>query len=215
MIVALSVARWSTFISGGSSHAIGTPLRDTIAENAALYRAWKARRIRFSSGVETRMNQPRHSGMSLLRCFRAIIRHPNARVQTKPFFRGPQCLIVDGTRGGSCIRAPSERGPEGGGGRAHHRRPRAPAHRPCVLLRGLGRGLRPRVCADWNAGWPGRRGSRAPRGPARAGEPAAVPAAGLPEPAVLLLATTHSMTHPPARRAANRAGARVVSMPGV
>jgi len=48
-----------------------------------------------------------------------------------------------------------------------------------------------------------------------AGEAPELLAAAMLEADVLLLATTHSMTHTHARRAANRAGARVVSMPAV
>ncbi len=46
-------------------------------------------------------------------------------------------------------------------------------------------------------------------------EPPDLVAAAMLEADVVLLATVHSMTHTHARRAANRAGARVVSMPGV
>jgi len=46
-------------------------------------------------------------------------------------------------------------------------------------------------------------------------EPPDLLAAAMLEADVVLLATVHSMTHTHARRAANRAGARVVSMPGV
>ncbi|TLZ72728.1 MAG: aminopeptidase [Methanobacteriota archaeon] len=46
-------------------------------------------------------------------------------------------------------------------------------------------------------------------------EPPDLLAAALLEADVVLLATVHSLTHTHARRAANRAGARVVSMPGV
>ncbi len=54
---------------------------------------------------------------------------------------------------------------------------------------------------------------RTREGPAR--EPPDLLAASMLEADVVLLATVHSMTHTHARRAANRAGARVVSMPGV
>jgi len=47
------------------------------------------------------------------------------------------------------------------------------------------------------------------------GEPPDFLAAAMLEADVVLLATTHSMTHTHARRAANRAGVRVVSMPAV
>ncbi len=47
------------------------------------------------------------------------------------------------------------------------------------------------------------------------GEPPDLLAAAMLEADVVLLTTVHSMTHTHARRAANRAGARVVSMPGV
>ena len=46
-------------------------------------------------------------------------------------------------------------------------------------------------------------------------EPPDLLAAAMLEADVVLLATVHSMTHTHARRAANRAGSRVVSMPGV
>jgi leucyl aminopeptidase (aminopeptidase T) len=46
-------------------------------------------------------------------------------------------------------------------------------------------------------------------------EPPDLLAASMLEADVVLLATVHSLTHTHARRAANRAGARVVSMPGV
>ena len=47
------------------------------------------------------------------------------------------------------------------------------------------------------------------------GEPPDLLAAAMLDADVVLLTTVHSMTHTHARRAANRAGARVVSMPGV
>ena len=54
---------------------------------------------------------------------------------------------------------------------------------------------------------------RTREGPGR--EPPDLLAAAMLDADVVLLATVHSMTHTHARRAANRAGARVVSMPGV